>query len=101
MRRSRCDRFEDKLGEPMEPIEVAIIGTGWCGGIRAEACAAHPLVKALHIAETRPERLKEVAASTRPQTAVADCRHVLGNAEIAAVVIPAPPGTSQFPGCAG
>ncbi len=51
----------------MEPIEFAIIGTGWCGGIRAEACAAHPLVKALHIAETRPERLKEVAASSAPR----------------------------------
>lgn len=42
-------------------IEVGIIGTGWCGGIRAEACATHPAVRHLHIAETRPERLAEVA----------------------------------------
>jgi len=81
----------------MEPIEVAIIGTGWCGGIRAEACAAHPLVKALHIAETRPERLKEVAASTRPKTAVADYRKLLDNDEIAAVFISATPETTHFP----
>src|SRR5260370_12126427 len=97
MRRSRCDRFEDKLGEPMEPIEVAIIGTGWCGGIRAEACAAHPLVKALHIAETRPGRLKEVAASARADTAVADYRNLLANDEIAAVFISATPETTHFP----
>ena len=81
----------------MEPIEVAIIGTGWCGGIRAETCAAHPLVKALHIAETRPERLKEVAASTRPKTAVADYRKLLDNDEIAAVFISATPETTHFP----
>ena len=81
----------------MEPIEVAIIGTGWCGGIRAEACAAHPLVKALHIAETRPERLKEVAASARPKTAVADYRKLLDNDEIAAVFISATPETTHFP----
>jgi predicted dehydrogenase len=81
----------------MEPIEVAIIGTGWCGGIRAETCAANPLVKALHIAETRPERLKEVAASTRPKTAVADYRKLLDNDEIAAVFISATPETTHFP----
>src|SRR6266480_1155354 len=87
----------DQTGASMEPIEFAIIGTGWCGGIRAEACAAHPLVKALHIAETRPERLKEVAASTRPKTAVADYRKLIDNDEIAAVFISATPETTHFP----
>src|SRR6266516_3543418 len=87
----------DQTGASMEPIEFAIIGTGWCGGIRAEACAAHPLVKALHIAETRPESLKEVAASTRPKTAVADYRKLLDNDEIAAVFISATPETTHFP----
>jgi myo-inositol 2-dehydrogenase/D-chiro-inositol 1-dehydrogenase len=38
----------------MDQIDVAIIGVGWCGGIRAEACAAHPLVGGVHIAENRP-----------------------------------------------
>src|SRR5213596_1780036 len=87
----------DQTGASMEPIEFAIIGTGWCGGIRAEACAAHPLVKALHIAETRPERLKEVAASARAKTAVADYRKLLDNDEIAAVFISATPETTHFP----
>src|SRR6266513_1277402 len=81
----------------MEPIEVAIIGTGWCGGIRAESCAANPLVKALHIAETRPERLKEIAASTRAKTAVADYRKLLENEAIAAVLISTTPETTHFP----
>src|SRR4051794_3838815 len=46
----------------LESIEVAVIGTGWCGGIRAETLARHPLTEALHIAEINEVRLKEVAA---------------------------------------
>ena len=30
-------------------INVGIIGTGWCGGIRANACADNPLVDKLYI----------------------------------------------------
>jgi len=54
------------------PINVAVIGTGWCGGIRSETCAKSPFVRDLHIAEIKPERLKEVAALTKPVTATAD-----------------------------
>ena len=39
----------------MKQISVGIIGTGWCGGIRAEPCAPNALVKDLHVVETRPE----------------------------------------------
>ena len=52
---SSCRRRRDS-GRP--DVEVAVIGTGWCGGIRAETLAAHPLVKGLHLAEMRAERLK-------------------------------------------
>ena len=45
----------------MKQINLGIIGTGWCGGIRATAAAASPWVNELHIAEIREERLKEVA----------------------------------------
>ena len=48
----------------MKPIGVAIVGTGWCGGIRAETCAGHPLVKSLHLAEVRAERLAQMQRST-------------------------------------
>ena len=58
----------------MKQIGVGVIGTGWCGGIRAETCAAHPLVKSLHVAEVRPERLAEIAAKTGARTATADYR---------------------------
>src|SRR5215510_11181097 len=81
----------------MKQIGVAIIGTGWCGGIRAETCAAHPLVKSLHLAEIRPERLAELAKATGAKTAVADYRELLKNPEIEAVYISATPETTHFP----
>ena len=61
----------------MKQIGVAIIGTGWCGGIRAETCAAHPLVKSLDIAEVRPERLEEIARKSNARTAVSDYKKLL------------------------
>src|SRR5262245_50221594 len=58
-------------GRAMNEIGVGIIGAGWCGGIRAETCASHPLVKSLHIAEIRAERLREIGAKTRANTTTA------------------------------
>ncbi len=48
----------------MRRIQVGSIGTGWCGGIRAQTRAAHPLVRELHLAEIRPDRLAEAARAT-------------------------------------
>lgn len=48
----------------MGRINVGVIGTGWCGGIRARTAAASALVGELHICETNPDRLAEVAAET-------------------------------------
>ena len=81
----------------MRQIGVAIIGTGWCGGIRAETCAVHPLVKSLHIAELRPERLDEVARATGARTATTDYRELLGKAEVEAVYISATPESTHYP----
>jgi predicted dehydrogenase len=81
----------------MDQIEVAIIGTGWCGGIRAHACAANPLVSAVHIAENRPERLKEVADSIGAKSATSDYRTLLDNKDISAVFVCATPETVHFP----
>ena len=67
----------------MDRINVGVIGTGWCGGIRADACFANPLVADLHIAETREERLREVEASAHPVTATTDYRVLLDNPDIA------------------
>ena len=52
----------------MNQVEVAVIGTGWCGGIRAETLSRSALVDKLHICEIRPDRLVEVKALTSPAT---------------------------------
>ena len=81
----------------MKQINVGIIGAGWCGGIRADTCAASPLVGQLHLAETRPERLAEVAAATRAQTAVTDYRELLALDKLDAVMISATPEHLHYP----
>ena len=81
----------------MEAIEVAVIGTGWCGGIRAEALARHALVKALHIAEINPERLKEMATKTGAKTVTSDWHEIASNPAISVVYISATPETTHYP----
>ena len=81
----------------MKQIGVAIVGTGWCGGIRARTCAVHPLVKSLHLAEIRPERLAEVKAQANPATATTDYRELLSRGDIDAACICATPETTHFP----
>src|ERR1700686_586976 len=84
-------------GEIMNKENIGIIGTGWCGGIRAEACAASPYVSELHIAEIKEERLKEVAQKTKPVTATTDSRALLENKNINSIIISATPETTHFP----
>jgi predicted dehydrogenase len=81
----------------MKPINVGIIGTGWCGGIRADTCAASPYIDALHIAEINPERLAEVKNSTAPATATTDYKELLELADIDAIIISATPETTHYP----
>jgi predicted dehydrogenase len=81
----------------MKPINVAIIGTGWCGGIRAETCAESPLVNDLHLAEIRPERLAEVAKATNPKSTTADYRPLLDDKAIDAVIVSATPESVHYP----
>jgi scyllo-inositol 2-dehydrogenase (NAD+) len=81
----------------MRQIGVGIIGTGWCGGIRAQTCAGHPLVKSLHLAEIRPERLAELAKAMRPATATTDYRDLLRTPDVEAIYISATPETTHYP----
>ena len=83
--------------KPLKRINVGIIGTGWCGGIRANACAANPLVEGLYIAENRPERLAEVAAETNPVKATVEWRELLDIKEIEAIYVSATPETTHYP----
>src|SRR5947208_2535523 len=48
-----------RQGNRVQHVEVAVIGTGWCGGIRAETLSRSALVGKLHICEIRPDRLAE------------------------------------------
>ncbi len=81
----------------MRQINVGIIGTGWCGGIRAETCAGNALVKDIHIAETRPERLAEMAQRVAAKSATADYRQILALADVDLVFISATPETLHYP----
>jgi predicted dehydrogenase len=80
----------------MRRINVGIIGTGWCGGIRAVACAASPFVGELHIAEIKEDRLKEVAEQTKPVTAATDYRELIANKSIDAIMVSATPETTHY-----
>src|ERR1700681_4912948 len=81
----------------MKQINLGIIGTGWCGGIRAVTSAASPWVKELHIAEIRKERLEELAAMTKPATATIDYRGLVQNPSIDAVMISTTPEPTHYP----
>ena len=78
-------------------INVGVIGTGWCGGIRAETCAKSPFVNDLHIAEIKQARLKEVTALANPVTATTDYRLLLENPTIDAVMISTTPEPTHYP----
>jgi len=81
----------------MRQLSVGIIGTGWCGGIRAETCAASPLVNSLHLAEVKPERLAELARATQARTATTDYRDLLRVGGLDAVYVSATPETTHYP----
>lgn len=80
-----------------EPIEVGIIGTGWCGGIRAVAAAGSPMVSRLHLAEVRKERLDEVAALTGAERVTSSWEELVEDPSIVALMISATPETTHHP----
>ncbi|WP_114965514.1 Gfo/Idh/MocA family protein [Alkalilacustris brevis] len=81
----------------MKQVEVAVIGTGWCGGIRAETLAHSALVDKLHICEIRPDRLEEVRQLTNPATATLDYQDIVRNDAISVVYISTTPEQTHYP----
>src|SRR5262249_57937264 len=77
--------------------EAAVIGTGWCGGIRAETLARSALCSKLHICEIRPDRLAEVRALTNPATATLDYQDIVHNPHISVVSISTTPEHTHYP----
>src|SRR4249919_1689064 len=84
-------------GRHVRQVEVAVIGTGWCGGIRAETLSRSALVDKLHICEIRPDRLAEVKALTRPATATLDYQDIIKNTNISLVYISTTPEQNHYP----
>ena len=66
----------------IEQINVGVIGTGWCGGIRAKACSDNPLVDKLFIAEINDARRTEVEGLYDVEEAVSDWQSLILNPEI-------------------
>ncbi len=81
----------------MRQVDVAVIGTGWCGGIRAEALAKSALVDRLHICEIRPDRLAEVKALTNPVTATLHHQEIIDHPDISVVYISTTPEGTHYP----
>jgi predicted dehydrogenase len=81
----------------VKQVEVAVIGTGWCGGIRAETLGRSALVDKLHICEIRADRLAEVKALTNPATATLDYQDIVKNPNISVVYISTTPEPTHFP----
>lgn len=81
----------------MNPLTVGVIGTGWCGGIRAVAAANSALVGDLHIAEINPDRLQEIQTATGATTATTEWETLVADPEIQALMISATPETTHYP----
>lgn len=81
----------------VEPVEVAVVGTGWCGGIRAETLSRYPLTKKLHVCDIRPDRLKEVQALTNAAVATLDYQDIVRNDAVKVVYISTTPESTHFP----
>jgi len=81
----------------VKPVGVAVVGTGWCGGIRAETLAGHALVRELHLAEIDAARLYELEKKLKPAGTTEDWRSLLKKQGIDAVYISATPEVLHFP----
>ena len=78
-------------------INVGVIGTGWCGGIRANACHDNPLVNKLFLAETNTKRLNELKNSLDIEDATEQWKELIKNDEIDTIIISATPETTHYP----
>jgi predicted dehydrogenase len=80
----------------MKQLNVGIVGTGWCGGIRANTCASSALVNEVHIAEIKADRLAEVATEIGAITATADYKQLLDNNNIDVIIVSATPEHTHY-----
>ncbi|MBN42686.1 MAG: oxidoreductase [Alphaproteobacteria bacterium] len=81
----------------MTRINVGVIGAGWVGGIRANACAINPLVDELHIAEIDNARAEAIGAETGAARVTADWKVIAASPQIDAVIVASTPESQRFP----
>ena len=81
----------------MQQINLGIIGTGWCGGIRAVTASRCPLVAELHLAEIDPARLEEITEQTSPAGKTDRWEDIVENPGIDAVIVSATPEHLHHP----
>lgn len=80
----------------MRQINVAVIGTGWIGDIRAVTCAKHPLVENLYLADVDEAVVRGVAEKTDARKWTTDHRELLQE-DVDAVIISAAPESLHYP----
>ena len=78
-------------------VGVGIIGTGWVGGIRANALRDHPQVRELHICDILADRLAEVSQDTNPDSTTIDYRDFLKNPAIDLIFVSTTPEGTHYP----
>jgi myo-inositol 2-dehydrogenase/D-chiro-inositol 1-dehydrogenase len=81
----------------VKQVEAAVIGTGWCGGIRAETLSRSALVDKLHLCDIRPDRLAEIANLTNAAGATRDYQDIVRNPDISVAYICTTPEDTHFP----
>jgi len=81
----------------VEQIDAAVIGTGWCGGIRSETLSRSALVDKLHVCDIRADRLKEVQQLTKAASATLDYQDIVRNPNVSVVYICTTPEPTHFP----
>ncbi|HUG32197.1 MAG TPA: Gfo/Idh/MocA family oxidoreductase [Acidimicrobiia bacterium] len=89
--------MSDSPQRTSDPIEVGVIGTGWCGGIRAVAAAGSAMVSKVHLADIDEPRLAEVARMTGADTATTDWEEIIADPAVAAVMVSSTPETLHYP----
>jgi len=88
---------QTKRSESLAQVGVGVIGTGWVGGVRANALRDHPQVRELHICDILEDRLKEVVDETAPDSATLDYRDLIANPGIDLIFVSTTPEGTHYP----
>jgi len=83
----RIPTREASIRKTAKRVGLAIIGAGRVGLFRGEVAARHPQVDWIGLAETKPERAKEVAQKIGGDFLTEDFRELLERPEVTAVII--------------